>query len=76
MEFILERDDCREPLTHWVLEVPRVETLQKNEGDEKGEDEVDHGLGMAPEAMVHIPVADQYVEKLVLDLPSGMTHFP
>ena len=58
------------------FEVSVVEALQKHEGDEQGEHEVDDGGGMVFEAVVEGEVGDQDVEQRVLDVPSAMSGKP
>jgi len=53
-----------------------VEALEKDEGYEEGEHEVDDGGGIVFEAVVKPVVGGQLVEQVVLDVPSAMTGKP
>jgi hypothetical protein len=58
------------------FEVSQVKALQKDKGDEQGQDKVQDGGGFVSKAVIEGPVGCQGVKQVVLNLPPGMTDFP
>ena len=58
------------------LEVSQVETLEYDECDKQGEDEVDYCCGVVFETVVERIVGGQDVEEVVLDVPPAVAGLP
>jgi len=58
------------------FEVSKVETLQKNEGDEQGQNKIQDSGGLMLKTVIEGPVGRQGMKQIVLNLPPAVSDFP
>ncbi len=73
---LVPESDFSEEFPQGALEVAVVEALEKDEGDEEGENKIDDGDWVITETVVHGPVSGQDMEQVVFDFPAGVTDLP
>ena len=58
------------------FDVSQVKALQKDEGDEQGQNKIQDGRGFVFKAVIKGPVGSQSVKQIILNLPPGMADLP
>ena len=58
------------------FEVSQVKALQKDEGDEQGQNKIQDGGGFVFKAVIEGPVGSQGMKQIILNLPPAMTDLP
>jgi hypothetical protein len=58
------------------FEVSQVKALQKDEGDEQGQNKIQDSSGFVSKTVIEGPVGRQAMKQIILNLPPGMTDFP
>jgi hypothetical protein len=58
------------------FEVSQVKALQKDEGDEQGQNEIQDGGGFVFKAVIEGPVGSQGMKQIILNLRPAMTDLP
>ncbi len=58
------------------FEVSQVKALQKDEGDEQGQNEIQDGGGFVFKAMIEGPIGRQGMKQIILNFPPAMADLP
>jgi hypothetical protein len=58
------------------FEVSQVKALQKNEGDEQGQNKIQDGGGFVSKAVIERPIGCQGMKQIIPNLPPAVTDLP